>query len=99
MISIIVNLLVAVTICLVFARSILRWVSEMTSGIFNDVAQFEHCLGLPNGFYGQLLKEEDWSFVVKLSALFEAACAHILMKRLHTPELEDEIAHLDYGNS
>ena len=71
----------------------------MTSGIFNDVAKFEQCLGLPKGFYDALLKEDDWSFVVKLSALFEAACTHILVKRLDAPELKDSIAELDHGNS
>lgn len=71
----------------------------MTSGIFNDVAKFEQCLGLPKGFYDALLKEDDWSFVVKLSALFEAACTHILVKRLDVPELEDSMAELDHGNN
>lgn len=71
----------------------------MTSAIFNDVATFEQRLGLPQGFYYALLKEDDWSFVIKLSALFEAACTHILVKRLHAPKLEDSIAELDHGNS
>ena len=61
----------------------------MATDIFHDVVQFEQCLGLPNGFYEKLLGEDDWSFIVKLSALFEAACSHILVKRLHAPELED----------
>lgn len=71
----------------------------MTTGVFRDVAQFEQCLALPSGFYDQLVEEDDWSFVVKLSALFEAACTHILVKRLHTPELEESLAELDHANS
>lgn len=71
----------------------------MTARIFSDIAQFEQCLGLPSGFYDKLLKEDDWSFVVKLSALFEAACAHILVKRLNASELEEAFAELDHAHS
>lgn len=71
----------------------------MTIRLFSDITQFEQCLALPSGFYDKLLKEDDWSFVVKLSALFEAACAHILVKRLNTSELADEFAELDHAHS
>lgn len=52
------------------------------SDIFTDIADFEKRLNLPLGLYEKLLKEDDWSFVIKLSALFEAACTHILSVRL-----------------
>lgn len=43
------------------------------------VARFEQELGLPVGFYVNLLvKEDDWSFVIKLHALVEAAVSHLL---------------------
>jgi hypothetical protein len=71
----------------------------MSAGIFNDIVEFEKLLALPNGFYEKLLEEDDWSFVVKLSALFEAASSHILVKRLDTPELADSFAELDYAHS
>lgn len=71
----------------------------MSAGIFNDISEFEKLLALPSGFYEKLLEEDDWSFVVKLSALFEAASTHILVKRLGTPELADSFAELDYANS
>lgn len=71
----------------------------MSAGIFNDIIEFEKLLALPNGFYEKLLEEDDWSFVVKLSALFEAASSHILVKRLDTPELADSFAELDYAHS
>jgi hypothetical protein len=71
----------------------------MAKGIFNDILEFERHLALPSGFYQKILVEDDWSFVVKLSALFEAASTHILIKRLDTPELADSFAELDYANS
>lgn len=72
---------------------------RMTGDPFADVAQFEKQLGLPEGFYDRLLKEDDWSFVIKLNALFEAATTHILVVRLQAPELEEALAHLDFAHS
>jgi hypothetical protein len=69
------------------------------SAIFTDIQQFERRLSLPNGFYDALLKEDDWSFVVKMSALFESACTHILSVRLRAPELEDSFSFLDQANT
>ena len=71
----------------------------MTGDPFADVAQFEKQLGLPEGFYNRLLKEDDWSFVIKLNALFEAAATHILVVRLQAPEIEEALAHLDFAHS
>lgn len=69
------------------------------SDIFTDINDFEAKLNLPSGFYEKLLKEDDWSFVIKLSALFEAACTHLLSVRLRAPEIESALAHLEQGNS
>lgn len=71
----------------------------MINNLFADVCQLESRLGLPVGFYEKLLKEDDWSFVIKLNALFEAACTHILVVRLNTPELEEAIANLDFAQN
>lgn len=71
----------------------------MINNLFDDVCQLETRLGLPVGFYEKLLKEDDWSFVIKLNALFEAACTHILVVRLSTPELEEAIANLDFAQN
>ncbi|MEO8366585.1 MAG: hypothetical protein ABI538_10300 [Pseudoxanthomonas sp.] len=46
-----------------------------------------------------LFNEDDWSFVIKLNALIEAACTHALYARLHAPELAGPLASLDLGNS
>jgi hypothetical protein len=71
----------------------------MDRTLFNDVAEFEARLGLPAKFYDALLREDDWSFVVKLNALFEGACTHVLTVRLQAPELADAFAHLDLAHS
>lgn len=71
----------------------------MSTRLFSDISEFEQCLRLPSGFYDKLLKEDDWSFVVKLNALFEATCAHILVKRLNASELEEAFAELDHANN
>lgn len=43
------------------------------------VGAFESELGLPSAFFIRLLqKEDDWSFIIKLHALIEAALAHLL---------------------
>jgi hypothetical protein len=71
----------------------------MASSVLSDVSAFEQKLGLPESFYTDLLKNDDWSFVVKLNALVEAACTHALSMRLHAPELEEALANLDLGTS
>ena len=43
------------------------------------IVEFEKKLGVPSGFVKKLLDEDDWSFIIKLHALFEASCAHLLI--------------------
>lgn len=66
--------------------------------MFSDIQSFENLLRLPKGFYDQLLKDDDWSFVIKLNALFEAACAHALSTRLGAAELIDQFARLELAD-
>ena len=70
----------------------------MSSEIQQKVDEFEERLGLPQGFYAHFLKEDDWSFVIKISALVEAACTHILSYKFRHPELEDNFSYLEQGN-
>ena len=71
----------------------------MARTIFDEVFDFERRLGLPEGFYSKLLQEDDWSFIVKLNALFEGACTHVITTRLQAPELADAFAQLDFANT
>src|SRR5688572_2981213 len=70
----------------------------MSGDPFADISAFESQLGLPVGFYDKLLQEDDWSFIIKLNALFEAAATHILVVRLKAPELADALANLDFAH-
>ena len=67
--------------------------------IFSDVHEFEEKLSLPKNFYENLLKEDDWSFIIKISTLFEAACTHALATKLAAPEIEDCLSFLEQANS
>ena len=71
----------------------------MEDRIFSDIQSLEVLLGLPSGFYDRLLREDDWSFVIKLNALFEGVCTEVLSSRLSAPEIINALAHLDFGNS
>ena len=60
------------------------------------VQRLHDALGLPSGFFDSLLKEDDWSFVIKLHALIEQALAHVIAHRLGD-EIADIVASLDMG--
>ena len=68
------------------------------SDIFKDVSDFESRLGLPKDFYRDLINEDDLSFVIKISALFEAAATHLLTIRFRAPEVENELSFLEQAN-
>lgn len=70
----------------------------MEKAIYKEIPDFELMLGIPTGFYDDLLKEDDWSFVIKLSSLFEGACTHALNARIDKPELLEALGHLEMAN-
>lgn len=70
----------------------------MKGDIFTEVRAQSERLGLPPGFYDRLVNEDDWSFVIKLNALVEAACSDALAARLHEPALVSLLATLDLGH-
>jgi hypothetical protein len=49
-----------------------------------NIKDIERDLGLPIGFLVTLKEEDDWSFIIKLHALFEAAYSHLLSQTLAT---------------
>jgi len=63
-----------------------------------EVSELEELLDLPKNFYLGLLKEDDWSFVIKLSAVFEAAGTQALAAKLQHKEIEDSFAQLDQAH-
>jgi hypothetical protein len=67
--------------------------------LWSDVSAFEQKLGLKQGFYDSLLESDDWSFVIKLNALFEAACTEALVARLGCPEISENLSHLEFSDN
>lgn len=66
--------------------------------IDSGIIEFEQKIGLTAGFFKRLLEEDDWSFVIKLHALFEAACTHLLLYHFKEPELQDVFSRLELSN-
>ena len=64
-----------------------------------ELKALEADLGLPEGFYERLRSDDDWSFVIKLHALFESATTFVLARCLRKPELEEVFAHVEMSNS
>ena len=64
----------------------------------NQFADLEHAVGVREGFFQRLLDEDDWSFVIKLHALFESACAHLLLFHFREPELAGVFGRLELSN-
>jgi hypothetical protein len=59
---------------------------------------FEKELRLPRGFVKCLLDEDDWSFVIKLHALFEAALTHAIVHKLGVEALRDVFAQTELSD-
>lgn len=62
------------------------------------ILELEAKIGVRENFFKDLLAEDDWSFVIKLHALFEAACTHLLLFHFKEPELMDIFARLELSN-
>lgn len=65
--------------------------SELANQAVNDL---EKELGLPKGFFNGLVHEDDWSFVIKLHALYESALAYVVGHKLGE-EVAEIITRLD----
>lgn len=61
---------------------------------FEAIEELEATIGLPAGFFKGLYMEDDWSFVVKLHALIEAAITHLLVEHMNDPRLLEPLSHL-----
>jgi hypothetical protein len=65
---------------------------------FNYLSQLEEELGIPKRFFVELEDNDDWSYVVKLHTLIEAAVAHLVLSALGDSRLERIIVSLPLGN-
>jgi len=64
----------------------------------DEIHEYESELGLSANFLVSLMNESDWSFVIKLNALIEAACTDSLVALLYAPELRDALSALDLAH-
>jgi hypothetical protein len=63
-----------------------------------SVRAIETELGLPSGFLEGLRTEDDWSFIIKVHALIEAAVSHLLCSVLGKDTLADVFSHLELSD-
>ncbi len=63
------------------------------------VNELESHIGIRPGFFNELIREDDWGFVIKLHAFVESCITYAICTRLGQPELEDVIARLDTSNN
>lgn len=63
-----------------------------------EVNELESRVGVSPGFFRKLLDEDDWSFVIKLHALFEAACTHLLLYHFREPNLAHVFSRLELSS-
>ena len=69
----------------------------MNQGI-DDLAALEEAFGLPRNFIENLIKDDDWSLVIKAHALIESACTDMLTNFFGKNELVDIFSHIDMSN-
>ncbi|WP_011299444.1 hypothetical protein [Cupriavidus necator] len=65
---------------------------------FEIVARLETSIGLSSGFFKKLQEEDDWTHVVKLHALLEAALSHVIVHRLDCDALGPPISRLEMSD-
>ena len=63
------------------------------------IQKLELRIGAKKGFFGKIFDEDDWSFIVKLHTLVEAACTHLLLFHFREPRLSNVIARLELNNN
>lgn len=61
----------------------------------DGIHALEASIGVATGFFESLYDEDDWSFVIKLHALLESACTHLLNFHFTEPELADTFSRLE----
>ncbi len=72
--------------------------TDINKKMEKDIAQLEKNIGLSSGYYSRLLPEDDWSFVIKLSALFEAVATEALSIKFGNSKITESVSYLEYAN-
>ena len=63
------------------------------------IKSFQSEIGVDPEFLQSLLRENDWSFVIKAHAFFEAAFNHVLVEAIEKDELQDVIPWLELSGA
>jgi hypothetical protein len=63
------------------------------------VEQLLESVGLPPDFLSRLMTESDWSFIIKLHAVFESVLSSLIVRSLGSRGIDDQVAHLDFNNA
>lgn len=66
--------------------------------VFHVLDALEDRLGLTRAFCEKLVTEDDWSFLIKLSALLETAITEAVTRKLNRPELEEPFSNVPLGD-
>jgi hypothetical protein len=66
--------------------------------VCTGILELESKVGVPENFFRSLAQADDWSFVIKLHALFEAACTHLLLFHFKEPDLSEVFSRLELSN-
>jgi hypothetical protein len=75
-----------------------KW-KQSLKRVFDDQVKLDRELGVPEAFVFNLIGEkDDWSFIVKLCAYFEAALTNVLAEKL-TPKLVDVISNMPFSDN
>lgn len=71
---------------------------QLDRPIFRGIDELEASIGVEQGFFARLQEEDDWSFVIKLHAVFEATVTHLLAYHFQEEALNDLLARLELSN-
>lgn len=71
---------------------------EQGNTLFPQLDELESIIGVEPGFFDRLQDEDDWSFVIKLHAVFEGIVTHLLTYHFQEKSLADLFARLELSN-
>jgi len=67
--------------------------------IEETIAEIETNLGLKPGFFSDLRKDDDWSFLIKVHALMESVCSHLLTSYFSDIKFKDIFSRLEMSDT
>jgi hypothetical protein len=64
-----------------------------------EIAEIEFDLGLKPGFFTDLKKDEDWSFLIKAHTLMESVCSHLLSSYFSNTKFKEIFSSLEMSDT